>query len=115
MDSHAYEVVDIMKLTAVALLSISLFSFASSSMADDCDINWWRRDIVENNVVRYYGELKKDSAEIVYVEVWQSRKLIGSSRSYVNPRGIFDVIVYTDKRVKKKSRPKFSCSSRNLI
>lgn len=104
-----------MKLTASFLLYVYLFSFATSSLADDCQINWWKRDIVDNNIVRYYGEVKKDSAEIIHVEVWQSRKMIGSSRSYVNPRGIFDVTVYTDTTVKKKSRPRFSCRSDRIM
>jgi len=100
---------------------IFLISGMTSSpvSADDCQIEWWKRNHIDTHEVQYYGKVKPGTAKTIFVEVWGDKGMTGTGLNFVNPRGSFSVFVTSGPgaklKMKKSSKPIFSCSMDNFL
>ena len=95
-----------------SVLAIACF-YCTAALADDCKIDWWKRDYIDGGVAEYYGKVQPGTAKSIFVEIWGKDGLAGEGGSYVNPRGIFSVTLnsFSETDFKKRYKPTFSCST----
>lgn len=81
----------------------------------DCNLQSWRREIENGDLWAYRGYVEPGSARRIYVEIHEKAgmhgsKMVGESTSYINPRGGFEVRVFTAGRLfDHRAYPIFSC------
>ena len=57
----------------------------------------------------YRGTVKPGTVDVIYIEVRDSRGLIGQNFGFPNPGGSWEIMVWGDYYIRKKHREKFLC------
>ncbi len=101
-----------MKWTTILILAL----LSPYAFADDCQIDWWKRNKIDIHNVTYSGAIKQGTANTIFIEVWTSSKgMIGEGWSYVNPRGAFMITVSSKHWLKKSANLVFSCTMDKML
>lgn len=88
----------------MGLMSSHLFP---SKLVTCEDLRW--KLAVRGTPAVYRGTLKPGTVDVIYVEVRNSRGLIGQNFGFPNPGGSWEIMVWGDYNIKKKHREKFLC------
>ena len=94
-----------------AVVSLICLFFVPGAAAKDCQMEAYKGDIDRSrkNVIVYTGRVKPGSADIIYIELWRNREMIGQTVTHVNPRGVFKARLIAEKKIRRSSRVVFSC------
>ena len=99
-------------ITMIRCTVILLLVFSGSTIAADavkCEKLRWK--IVQTGTPAIYrGSVKAGTADVIYIEVRKSNKVIGQSMGFPNPAGTWEIVVYGDRDIKKKYGEKFICA-----
>jgi len=88
----------------MGLMSSHLFP---ASLVTCEDLKW--KLAVSGKPAVYRGTVKPGTVDVIYVEVRNSRGLIGQNFGFPNPGGTWEVMVWGDYNIKKRHREKFLC------
>lgn len=95
-----------MRYLVIAVLAGALA--APGIVAAKCKIDWWKRDRGAP-ITKVFGEIAPGTGSQVFVEIWSRGKLLAESWSYANPRGVFEVRLFTRERPRKRAATRISC------
>ena len=88
----------------MGLMSSHLFP---SKLVTCEDLKW--KLTVRGKPAVYRGTVKPGMVDVIYIEVRNSRGLIGQNFGFPNPGGTWEIMVWGDYQIKTKHREKFLC------